>query len=132
MSNSAVAQTIRRLSWVDVALIGPMAIPGVSHLIIDLILWLDAVLGLDSAVQSMTPMGMLFMNVVGVLAISWCVVRIRAPSVLLGWVDVIARLAVSVLILLYIIFWGITPVVLLFLASEMIGATLEWRVLKQV
>lgn len=130
MAQNALARTVRRLSWVDVLLVGPLAVPGVSHLIISLIGWLDAALGLNSSIVTVNPMGMLFMNVVGVLAISWCIVRIQAPSVLLARLDILARLAVSALILYYMFVWGVTAVLLVFLVSELIGAVLEWRALR--
>lgn len=129
--SAKVAAMIKRLSWVDIALTAPLAIPGVSHLYLQLIGWLDALLGFESAVTSTNAMGMLLMNTTGTMAVFWCIARIRAPSVLMGWLDVYARFIIAVLVLAYVAGAGVSVIFLAFFFSESIGAVIQWRVLKQ-
>lgn len=128
--SAKTASTIRRLSWVDVALTAPLAIPGLSHLYLQLIGWLDAALGFHSAVTSTNAIGMLLMNTTGTMAICWCIARIRAPSLLLGWLDVYARIVIAALVLGYVTNAGVSLIFLAFFLSETVGAIIEFRVLK--
>lgn len=127
MTQAYLAKEIKRVSIIDLCLVGPMAVPGVSHAIIDLIAMIDHALGLHSEVGEMNAVGMMFMNVVGVLAIVWSVARIKAPAEHLAWLDIYARLAVAFILAFYSFVSGMSVVFAFFMATELIGAVWQMR-----
>lgn len=127
MTQSYLLGEIKRVSVIDLILVGPMAVPGISHAIIELIAMADHALGLHSEVGEMNAVGMLFMNITGVLAIIWCVTRIKAPSVNLAWYDIYGRLAVAFILAFYAFVSGMSVIFAFFMATELAGAVWQMR-----
>lgn len=125
-----LAKTIRRLSWVDILLTAPLAIPGLSHAVIALLSSLDAAFGFESAITSTNALGILLMNTTGTMALFWCVARIQEPTVNLAWLDVYARCIIAVLVLGYVGLAGVSVLFLAFFVSESVGAVVEIRALR--
>ena len=115
-------------AWLDLAITLPLAIPYVGEWVITLIYRLDYALGWYTGFPLLNPVSMLFVHVTGVLGIVWALARLHDPSEFNTRIDAIGRLAVSVLIMLAI-YQGATPVIGLFLISELSGFLAErlWR-----
>lgn len=115
-------------AWLDLAITLPLAIPYVGEWVITLIYRLDYALGWYTGFPLLNPVSMLFIHVTGVLGIVWALARLHDPSEFNTRIDAIGRLAVSVLIMLAI-YQGATPIIGLFLISELSGFLAErlWR-----
>ncbi len=123
---------IRILCLIDLALVGPMALPPMARLIIDLFSSLDQALGLASPLPMITDMGYLFMSVTGILAAVWSLSRLREPTRLNIGLDVGARLAVALLLIYCWGLIGLSIIFVLFLMTEIGGAGLQLFVLRRV
>ncbi|MGB0921406.1 MAG: hypothetical protein ACPG06_05100 [Alphaproteobacteria bacterium] len=123
-------KTIRALCWIDLMLVGPMAIPPIAYLIVTVFSHLDETLGLVSPLSQITDIGYLFMSVTGILATVWSIARLKEPTRLNIMLDTGARLAVAALL-----FWawsqlGASMIFALFLATEIVGAILQLAILR--
>lgn len=116
---------IIRVCWMDIVLVGPMAIPPLALFILSIVADIDAALGFASPVSTINPLGLIFMNVVGILATVWSIVRIRETSRLNTALDSGARVLV-VLVLVY--GWmhsGPSVLFILFTLTELGGAAVQ-------
>lgn len=127
----ALQATVRRLSWVDIVLVSPMAVPGLAGLILSIAEAIDGMLGLASPLGDLSTMGMVFVHVVGILATVWSIARIKEPTLLLAKLDAWARLAVTAVLLFYMAMLGPSVLFFLFLASEIIGAALQFLAIRK-
>ena len=111
----------RRVAWVDLWLFAPLALPFFSEIYVAIILSLHQVLGLSGALPGFAPFHWVFVNATGVLAVLWALARIRFPVRELVLADAYGRICVAMLLVFWI--WrGATPVVGLFVLTELAGA----------
>lgn len=113
---------IRRVAGLDMAVTLPFALPFVAEALIAAIYFLDRALGFDtpSILFEMRPLAMMFVHIMGVLGVVWALARLCMPSPLLARIDATARLVVAALIV-YAIAQGATPVLWLFVLTEIGG-----------
>jgi hypothetical protein len=74
------------------------AVPGLSNLYIGLLDSVNRSLGLGGSAGSFPAFAMLFVNLMGVLALTWVGVRLYRPEPFLAVADVVARTAFAILI----------------------------------
>lgn len=129
-SRAARQATLRRVAMLDVFLTLPFAIPLVAERVVLVLLDLDDRLGLATPAPRLDPLALLFMNLMGVLAVLWNWARVKARTTDLAAMDVPARCVVAALILFYVAVMRVTPVLLLFVATEIAGAVVQHRALR--
>lgn len=124
-------KTIRSVAWVDFAVTLPFALPFVAEALIALIYLLDRWLGFGTpaVLFEMGPLAMMFVHIMGVLGVVWALARLRIPSLLLARIDALARLAVAALIV-YAVTEGATPVLWLFVVTEIGGSAVQFAALR--
>lgn len=111
----------RQVAYLDLILTWPFAFPFIAEFYVSLMYWLHHAVALDSDLPAFAPMHWVFVNIMGVLAVLWAYIRIRYTTEYLGRADAFARLFVT-LLLLYWIIMGATPVLMLFITTEIGGA----------
>ena len=124
-------KTIRGVAWADLAVTLPFALPFIAEAVIALIYILDRWLGFGTpaVLFEMSPLAMMFVHIMGVLGVVWALARLRIPSPFLARTDALARLAVAGLIV-YAMTEGATPVLWLFVATEVGGSAVQFAVLR--
>ncbi|HEV7732106.1 MAG TPA: hypothetical protein VGR62_08085 [Candidatus Binatia bacterium] len=122
--------TLRRVAMLDLALTLPFALPIVAERVVVLLQDVDQMLGLGTPFVRLDPMHLLFMNLMGVIAVVWNWARLRSHSTELATMDVPARCVVAGLIVFYVAVMRVTPVLLLFAATEIGGAVIQSRALR--
>lgn len=121
--------TLRAVAAADVALTAPFAVPVLAGWIIAALADLDAWLGLGNDSPALDPLGLLFVNLTGVLAVCWNLARVGSAGTELARIDVPARCVVAALIAGYVGGAGVSPLLLVFVATELGGAVLQARAL---
>lgn len=124
-------KTIRGVAWVDLAVTLPFALPFIAEAVVALIYILDRWLGFGTPaiLFEMGPLAMMFVHIMGVLGVVWALARLRVPSPLLARIDALARLAVAALIV-YAVAEGATPVLWLFVVTEIGGSAVQFAALR--
>lgn len=130
--NETRTRVIRGFAWADLAITLPFALPFIAEAVISLLYFIDRWLGFDtpSIMFETGPFGLMFVHIMGVLGVVWALTRLRRPEADLARMDVRARLAVTALIL-YAITLGATPVLWLFVISEIAGSAAQFAVLRK-
>lgn len=116
----------------DLAVTLPFALPFIAEALIVGIYLLDGLMGFGTPglYFETGPFGMMFVHIMGVLGVVWAIARLRTPTAELARVDAIARLVVAVLII-YAIASGATPILWLFVATEIGGSALQFHALRK-
>jgi hypothetical protein len=125
----AVESTLQRVALLDLFLTLPFALPVVAPAVVGAIIWLDRTLGLATPMDPLGNLGTFFLNLMGVLAVCWNGARAVSGSTELGRIDVPARGVVAALIVGYVILGGVTPLLLVFVVTELGGAPVQGRAL---
>ena len=120
----------RTVALFDLAVTWPFAIPGLSSVYLNAFLWLDHWLGFHTPPLALDAMGHLFVNLAGVLCICWNGARAFGFGRVLAPIDVAGRIAVATLVALYVAAWGVSPIVLVFFVTELVGAVWQGRALR--
>ena len=120
---------LQRVALLDLLLTLPFALPVVAPAVVATLAWLDRALGIATPMEPLGNLGLLFLNLMGVLAVCWNGARAVTGSAELGRIDVPARGVVAVLIVGYVVAGGVTPLLLVFVATELGGALVQGRVL---
>lgn len=114
------------MAWVDFAITLPFALPAISYWLLGFIYHLDQRFALNSPVPTFDPVSMMFVNIMGVLGVIWALARIGNPREELARLDALGRLAVAALII-HAITWGATPLLWLFVGTEIIGSAIQYK-----
>lgn len=112
------------MAWVDLVITLPFALPTISYWIIGFLYHLDQKMMMGSPVPSFDPVSLMFVNIMGVLGVIWAVARLATPTEDLARLDALGRLVVAALII-HAITWGATPVLWLFVATELTGSAVQ-------
>lgn len=120
-ASSSRRKLIRAVAWLDLAVTLPFAIPFVAEAAIALIYRADAAMGFATPPGAFGPAQMMFVHIMGVLGVVWALARLREPVETLARLDGLGRIMVAALIL-HAINWGATPVLGLFIATELAGS----------
>ncbi|MBO6634362.1 hypothetical protein [Parvibaculum sp.] len=125
-------KVLRAVAWSDLSVTLPFALPFIADAMIVLIYGIDRGLDLGTPALSfeMGPLAMMFVHIMGVLGVIWALARLRNPSPDLARIDAFARIAVAVLII-YAMMQGATPVLWLFVATEIAGSFMEFMALRK-
>lgn len=125
-------KVLRAVAWADFAVTLPFALPFIADAMIVLIYGIDRGLdlGTPALLFEMGPLAMMFVHIMGVLGVIWALARLRNLSPDLARIDAFARIAVAVLIV-YAMMEGATPVLWLFVATEIAGSIVEFMALRK-
>ena len=127
---TSVPATLRRVALFDLSITAPLAVPFVGGWTFRRLLDLGDALRLPGTTLPLDAHHLLLLNLTGLLAALWNYARLRGPTVELARLDVPARLAVAALIAGYVVFTQASPVLLLFVATELGGAVVQSRALR--
>lgn len=117
-------QIIKAVAWVDLAVTLPFAQPTIAYWLIGYIYHLDQQWMMLSHVPTFDPLTLMFVNIMGVLGVVWAIARLRYPSEELARLDALARMVVAALII-HAITWGATPILYLFVFTEVMGSAVQ-------
>lgn len=127
MKMVAVSPLLRAIILYDLIVTACLALPGISQLFLQIIDLLGRYTGLAAPLPDFDPFQMFMVNLAGVMGVAWNGLRWKTPVYRLVRFDAWARLAVAALILYYVLLWDVTPVLLLFVFSELFGSVVEFR-----
>lgn len=124
-------KVIRGVAWLDMTITLPFALPFIAEALISFLRFADSLLGFatPAATFELGPFAMMFVHIMGALGVVWALARIRSPLPELARIDAIARLAVALLII-FAIAQGATPLLSLFVLTEIVGCMSQRRFLK--
>lgn len=131
MARAATVATLRRVALFDLVLTLPFALPIVAQRLVYALFDLDERLGLGTTLPRLDSVHLLFINLMGVLAVLWNLARFRSRGTELGQMDVVGRCVVAAWILGYVLFSRVTPVLLVFVVTELGGAWIERKALRR-
>jgi hypothetical protein len=123
---------VRCVASFDLLATACLAVPGFETRFTDALMQLDTLFGFATPVAPLTPLGLLFANLAGALGVLWALARLAWPLRRLVGADAVARLAVAALIAYSIRSRGTTPVLWIFVATELLGAALQAWVLPRL
>jgi hypothetical protein len=109
----------------DLVVTAALAIPGIDRRFVELLNAADAALGFATAPIALPPFGFFLANLAGALGVLWALVRLARPEPHLVRADAIARCFVAFLIVHAVALRGVTPVLLAFAATELLGAVAQ-------
>lgn len=118
---------LRAVGIFDLAVTALLALPGISHGFIRVIDWLGTSSGLAPPLEPLPAFAMFMVNLAGVLGVCWNLTILRTQSYEMIRVNIVARWVVAALILYYVFAAQATPVLLLFVVSEIVGSLVELR-----
>ena len=107
---------------VDAAVSYTLALPPLAEHFIAVLYFLNGKMGGDSTVPVFSPLQLFFVCLSGSLVSLWCLARWLKPIGLFALLDGWGRVWISGLIIYFVAVAGAPRVLLLFVATEMIGA----------
>ena len=93
---------------------------------IGLIYRADQLIEINSRIPRFDAVSLMFVNIMGILGVIWALARIGSPNDELSRLDALGRIIVAALII-HAITWGATPILWVFVATELIGSALQFR-----
>lgn len=131
MARGANLATLRRVALFDLVVTLPFALPIVAQRVVYALFDLDEALGLTADLPRLDSLHLLFINLMGILAVLWNFARVRARGPELAQLDVWGRCAVALWITGYVLFSRVTPILLVFVVTELGGAWIERKALRK-
>jgi hypothetical protein len=116
---------VRFWALVDSSVSYTLALPPLAEHFISLLYYVNGKLGGGSVAPAFTPLQMFFVCLSGSLISLWCVARYLKPIGLFALIDGWGRVWVSLLIVWFVVVEGAPRVLLLFIATEMLGAVAQ-------
>jgi hypothetical protein len=133
------AQTIRRIilggAVYDIIVGGPLAIPPLTQMGMDILFWVNQTLGFNDPRPVFEPVHLIFISLFGIWVSAWAVARFRQGNLTFVRVDLLMRLAVLAVLLWYAFATKIYGIVYLFIAADIVWSALNYwgtRLLAQV
>lgn len=125
MKSVPMTRVLRISIGFDLVITAMLAVPGLSSVFIAVIDRLGQISGWASALAPFDPFQMFMVNLAGMLGVAWNCARWRTASWELARMDLIAKGAVAALILFYVFVHEATPVLLLFVVTEVVGGVIQ-------
>lgn len=123
----AASPALRATTSFDLLVTAIFAVPGLAEAFIGLISYVGVNLGLAQRIAEFPPMAMFMVNLAGVLGVCWNLSILQTRADVLLRINIVARWFVAALIVYYVAIRGMTPVLLLFVLSEIGGSLVEIR-----
>jgi len=98
-----------------------LLLPPVAWWLLELLFSLNRALGGSGQGADLGPLGLLLLCMLGAMIVTWAVARLRHPHPRLALIDTIARFWVGGLIVWFVLFHQVPPIVLVFVISEWLG-----------
>jgi hypothetical protein len=125
------AGIIRAWAWLDLVVTALLAVPPLAMLFVQVLYALNGKLGGTVAAPQFAAVHWFFVCLAGVLGVAWSLARILQPLRPLGIIDASARLAVSGLILYFVLVRDAPVALLVFVVSELLGAGHQFWALRR-
>lgn len=132
IAKARLARIMRVVAGFDLVVTGCLAVPPFARALLRILFAGDAALGLDSLRVEFHPLHWMFVHLTGALGVVWAVARLRTPTPELALLDVFGRFAVAALILHATGAEGMTPLLHVFVASELLGAAAQYLAVRRV
>jgi hypothetical protein len=116
---------VRFWAVVDSAVSYPLALPPLAKHFIALLYTINGKLGGEATAPPFSSMQLFFVSLSGSLVAIWCIARYLKPIGLFALIDGWGRAWISALIVWFVAIEGAPRVLLLFVATEMIGAVAQ-------
>lgn len=116
---------VRASAWYDLLVTWPFALPWTFAWVYAQLGVLAHALGLPGALHPLDSTHLLLANLLGSVVVVWSIARIAAPSLLLGWLDGVARFLFAAW-QVYAVAHGASAVVLGFTLFELLFGVLQW------
>jgi hypothetical protein len=133
------AQTIRRIilggAIYDILVVGLLAIPPLAPLGIDILFWVDQMLGDTKPLPVFEHIHIVFVSLFGLWVSAWAVLRFISSDLKLVRVDLAMRLAVMALLIWFSVTEDSYTILYLFIAADVIWTLLNFwgsRMLKDI
>ena len=123
---------VRAVAGFDLAVTACLAIPPLARRFIEILFAGDAAAGFASPRVEFGPLHWLFVHLAGVLGVLWAAARLRTPTLDLAVLDIFGRIAVAALILYAGEADGMTPLLHVLVATELIGAGVQYWAIRQL
>ena len=120
-------RTVRIIASIDLAIAVVLAVPFTASLVLDYVFRVDRLLGFDTPPVDPRPSLVFLLNLAGVMAAVWAIARLTTQTTRLARLDVWRRAVVAALIVYYVLLRDQTPVLLLFVLTEL--AVAIWQAL---
>ncbi len=120
-------RTVRFWAIIDSSVSYSLALPPLAERFIALLYHINGQLGGDAAMPPFSPMALFFVSLSGSLVAIWCIARYMKPTGLFALIDGWGRVWVSVLIVWFVAVEHAPRVLLIFIATEMLGAVAQLR-----
>lgn len=114
----------------DLAVVGPLATPWTATPQLETMNAINQLLGFSGSMPVFSPVHILFINLFGVFVVLWALTRLFYFQARLALVDLIVRLCVSSILLWYALEGNVNGIVKLFLAIELLVATLDFAAMR--
>jgi hypothetical protein len=136
---AAKVQTVRQIilagAIYDILVVGLLAIPPLAPLGIDILFWVDQMLGDTKPLPALDNLHMLFACLFGLWVSAWSIMRFVSPDLKLVRVDLAMRIAVIAQLLWFVFATDTYRIIYLFIAADVIWVLLNsWgsRMLKDI
>jgi hypothetical protein len=123
---------VRAVAVFDLAVTVCLAVPALARGFMEVLFAGDAAAGFASPPVEFGPLHWLFVHLAGVLGVLWAAARLRTPTLDLAVLDIFGRIAVAAVILYAGEADGMTPLLHVFVATELIGAGAQYWAIRQV
>jgi hypothetical protein len=123
---------VRAVAGFDLVVTACLAVPALARGFIEVLFAGDAAAGFASPPVEFGPLHWLFVHLAGVLGVLWAAARLRTPTLDLAVLDIFGRIAVAAAILYAGEADGMTPLLHVFVATELIGAGVEYWAIRQL
>lgn len=127
-----LARIVRACACFDLGVTACLAVPPLARIFVDALFLGDAALRPGSLRLEFQPLHWLFVNLTGALGVLWALARLRTPTPELALLDVGGRLAVAALILHATGAAGVPALLHAFVATELVGAGLQYWAVRRV
>jgi hypothetical protein len=121
-------KTVRLWAWVDSSVTWTLAIPPMAKVFISTLYRINGWIGGESVAPAFLPVQLFFVSLSGVLISLWVLARLLHPAPVFALLDGWGRVAVSALLIFFVLVAGAPRVLLLFVVTEMAGAIGQLRV----
>jgi len=125
-------RVVRVVAGFDLVVTGCLALPPFARVLLGLLFAGDAAAGFGTPRVAFEPLHWLFVNLAGVLGVLWATARLLRPTLELAALDLLGRLAAAAVILHATRAEGMSPLLHVFVGSELLGAALQYWAVRRV